>query len=212
MTELTPAAPSRLVLLLPAHSTFLTAITPPTITPTITILHPHPPRLLTYLSRAYLTPIDAGAKYWQILDTALTRRLADDLAFKAEQGLEVSSDSNGETIIQVTIRKAVGGTKGMSRSLEALVRQAGDGWKVEPVSAVVNVEPISQAAGPATSMTPANAPPKTHADLDLPFNLTLTEQQKAARMGVPLPYAHEGEGAAVDLEFDDEEDDDDEEI
>ncbi|RYF41057.1 MAG: DUF3606 domain-containing protein [Cytophagaceae bacterium] len=29
---------------------------------------------------------------------------------------------------------------------------------------------------------------------------------------VPLPYAHEGEGAAVDLEIDDEDDEDDEEI
>ena len=213
-------APSRLVLLLPAHSTFLASITPPTISPTITILTPHPPPLLTYLSQAYLTPIEASAKYWQILDTATSRRLADDLSFKGELGLDVGTQSNtteSSSIVQVLVRKATGGTKGMSRSLEALV--IGEkGWTVKSVSDVIPIEPIQHAAaksGPGqqgNTNTNSSAPPKTHADLDLPFNLNLTDSQKAARMGVPLPYAHEGEGAAVDLEFDDEEDEDDEEI
>lgn len=211
-------APSRLVLLLPSHSTFLTAITPPTISPTVTILTPHPPPLLTYLSRAYLTPIEASPKYWQILETATSRRLADDLSFKGELGLEVGHASKGEAmVVQVLIRKATGGTKGMSRSLEALVSQVQErGWTVKQVSEILQVEPITQYTGAATSNTnqsgPAGQPPKTHADLDLPFNLNLTDSQKAARMGVPLPYAHEGEGAAVDLDFDDEDEEDDEEI
>jgi elongator complex protein 5 len=119
-------------------------------------------------------------------------------------------------IVQVLVRKATGGSKGISRSLEAMVPGRStpsakmESMTVRPVSAILSITPIS--AVPAASGTTAGAPPKTHADLDLPFNLTLTDHQKAARMGVPLPYAHEGEGAAVDLEIDDEEDEDDEEI
>lgn len=165
-------------------------------------------------------PIEASGRYWQILETASSRRLAEDLSLKGELDSEPST-SKRDTVVQVVVRKATGGTKGMSRSLEALTcsSSAGaGGWVVKPVSAIMDISPIS--AVPTTATQPAGSasgaagapPPKTHADLDLPFNLHLTDQQKAARMGVPLPYAHEGEGAAVDLEFDDEEDEDDEEI
>jgi elongator complex protein 5 len=152
---------------------------------------------LSYLSKAYLTPIEASPKFWQILETAQSRHVGDDLAFKGE------IDDNPNMVIQTLVRKAAGGSKGISRSLEAFTSQG-----VEKVGDVMEIMPVSHAIGPGGS----GVAPKTHADLDLSFNLNLTDSQKAARMGVPLPYAHEGEGAAVDLEIDDEDDEDDEEI
>jgi elongator complex protein 5 len=130
------------------------------------------------------------------------------LSFRGEAGLEVGQ--SGDIVVQTLVRKAVGGSKGITRSLEALSLNAGQ-LVVKKVSDIMEVAPITTAPSGSTT-TVAGQPPKTHADLDLPFNLNLTDSQKAARMGVPLPYAHEGEGAAVDLEIDDEEDDDDEEI
>jgi elongator complex protein 5 len=206
-----PTAPSRLVLLLPSASPLLPSILPPTISPTLTLLTPHPPALLTYLSQAYLVPIEASPRFWQILETAQSRHLAEDLAFKGEAGLDIGAGQGSDMVLQVLVRKAAGGSKGISRSLEALSPSSlGGDAKVVAVSSMMSIEPIS--AAPASTGVQGTAPPKTHADLDLPFNLTLTDQQKAARMGVPLPYAHEGEGAAVDLEIDEEEDEDDEEI
>jgi len=202
-----PIAPSRLVLLLPSASPLLPSILPPSISSTLTLLSPHPPALLTYLSQAYLVPIEASPRFWQILEIAQSRHLAEDLAFKGEAGLDIGAGQGSDMVLQVLVRKAAGGSKGISRSLEALSPSS---MKVVAVSSIMSIEPIS--AAPASTGVQGTAPPKTHADLDLPFNLTLTDQQKAARMGVPLPYAHEGEGAAVDLEIDDEEDEDDEEI
>jgi elongator complex protein 5 len=193
---LTVTAPSRLVLLIPAHSSLLPSLIPPTASSTLTLLTPHPPSLLSYLSKAYLTPVEASPKFWQILETATSRHLGDDLSFKGEL------DPSTNIIVQSLVRKAAGGSKGISRSLEAFT------GRVEKVGDVMEVMPVSNAVGPGGS----GVAPKTHADLDLSFNLNLTDSQKAARMGVPLPYAHEGEGAAVDLEIDDEDDEDDEEI
>jgi elongator complex protein 5 len=197
-------APSRLVLLLPASSPLLSSLIPPTTSSTLTLLSPHPPQLLSYLSKAYLTPIEASPKFWQILETAQSRHLTDDLSFKGEAGLEVGQVGN--MIIQTLVRKAAGGSKGISRSLEAFSLGA-----VKRVSDIMEIMPMN-APTPGSGSGPTGQPPKTHADLDLPFNLNLTDSQKAARMGVPLPYAHEGEGAAVDLEIDEDDDEDDEEI
>jgi elongator complex protein 5 len=52
----------------------------------------------------------------------------------------------------------------------------------------------------------------THADLALPFNLSLTDAQRAQRGAVPLPYAHEGEGADVRMGMDWSDDEEDDEV
>lgn len=246
------SAPSRLILLLPAHSPLLPTLLPPTISPTLTLLIPHPPALLTHLSTSYLTDIDASPKFWGLLETAQSRRLAEDLAFRGVAGLEIGSTSaangNGSAtdmgvqgeegyIVQVLVRKAQGGIKGISRSLEAVLPakapasislsqtsslpgQARGEWSVHPISALIPIRPIiaqpqsqqtqHQGQGLGSSDTNVKAKPTTHAELDLPFNLNLTDAQRRARMGVPLPYAHEGEGAGVELEFEDEDEEDEE--
>jgi elongator complex protein 5 len=182
-------------LLLPASAPLLSSLIPSS---TLTLLSPHPPQLLSYLSKAYLTPIEASPKFWQILETAQSRHLIDDLSLKGEAGLEVGQVGN--MVIQTLVRKAAGGSKGISRSLEAFSLGA-----VKRVSDIMEIIPMN-APTPGSGSGSTGQPPKTHADLDLPFNLNLTDSQKAARMGVPLPYAHEGEGAAVDLEIDEDED------
>lgn len=106
------------------------------------------------------------------------------------------------------VRKAIGGTKGISRSLEALVdSNTGAGLEVRTIGSLIPLNPVVS----APSAEPVKGT-QTHADLSLPFNLSLTDSQRAARLNVPLPYAHEGEGAGAVLQFDEEEEEDDEEI
>ena len=75
-----------------------------------------------------------------------------------------------------------------------------------PIDEVVRVNPF---AAPMSGSAGIDTKETTHADLNLPFNLNLTDAQRRQRQGVPLPYAHEGEGA--DLGWEEEEDDDDDE-
>ncbi|KAJ9119305.1 hypothetical protein QFC24_005776 [Naganishia onofrii] len=76
-------APSRLVLLLPAHSSLLDHLVTPSISlsSTITLLSLHPPALLRHLSNTYLVPpppsgsLDsssdpAGLRFWSILNAS----------------------------------------------------------------------------------------------------------------------------------------------
>lgn len=158
--------------------------------------------------------------------------MAEDLAYKGEAGLEVGgtvispvSGAGGEPsekgghVVQVLVRKAQGGIKGISRSFEAILPPHAAPsstlpsgiWPVHPVSDLIPVRPVSNiptSNNPNTAGTKAK--PTTHAELDLPFNLNLTESQRRARMVVPLPYAHEGEGAGLELEFEDEDEEDEE--
>ncbi|RSH81395.1 hypothetical protein EHS25_006927 [Saitozyma podzolica] len=85
------------------------------------------------------------------------------------------------------------------------------GGPVVPLSVValetlVQVNPVS---GPTTSRPGPDAADGTHDALGLPFNLSLTEEQRRRRGDVPIPYAHEGEG--VELGWEEEEDDEDDE-
>ena len=171
--------------------------------------------------------------------------MAEDLAYKGEAGLEVGfagltsasgfapgsgSAAGSETgareggfVVQVLVRKAQGGIKGISRSFEALLppstaTSSPSGiWTAHPVSDLIPIRPITNIPSNTDPHTPGAGPgsgpkakPTTHAELDLPFNLNLTDSQRRARMGVPLPYAHEGEGAGVELEFEDEDEEDEE--
>jgi elongator complex protein 5 len=99
-----------------------------------------------------------------------------------------------DAVVLVLLRKAAGGAKGILRSVEGF-RSA-----PLPLERMVDFRPA------------AVAKVTTHADLNLPFNLSLTEQQREARGAVPLPYAHEGEGADLGMGMDWSDDEEDEEI
>ncbi|WVQ82057.1 hypothetical protein IAT38_004185 [Cryptococcus sp. DSM 104549] len=216
-------APSRLVLVLPP-SPIRSHLTPPTFTPTLTLLTPNPPPLLTHLSRLYLSPISTSPSpnLWMVLENASKRSLGPELAYRGEQGLEVERDwgRGGEGVVQCLVRKSTGGIKGIARSLEgvrfapSLAPGQGQGrgpLGVVPLETLVELNPLST---PVSDGTPGGSGRQatTHAELDLPFNLSLTDAQRKQREAVPLPYAHEGEGASGDLIWEDEEETDDEEI
>ena len=147
--------------------------------------------------------------FWQILERSRERRTGENLAWSADEGVEISIDwfEPRGAIVQILIRKSTGGSKGITRILAALTR-AVVGLKTVSLSELVSTDPIS---GPgALSRTMGN-----EMEIDVPFNLALTEEQRRRRAEVPLPYAHEGEGvgagAGAGLDWGDEEDDDDDE-
>lgn len=140
------------------------------------------------------------------LDRARDRQLPEKLAYGGLDGAECSGDwSTTGGIVQILIRKPTGGVKGISRSLAAIFGTNGI-LSVGPVSDFLTVNPID--APGFSDRASIDKPASTHIDLNLPFNLSLTDEQKRRRGEVPLPYAHEGEG--VGIEFGEEEDDDDE--
>ncbi|KAK8854930.1 hypothetical protein IAR55_003669 [Kwoniella newhampshirensis] len=213
-------APSRVVLLLPPSSAIYPYLIPPTFSPTITLITPHPPPLVDHLSKLYLSPVSSSPipNFWMVLENATKRNLGAELAYRGEEGIEVDPLWSTYTagVVQVLVRKAVGGTKGISRSLEGLkiVPSSSSSARDERLSLVdlgelVKLDPL---ATPIPDTSGTGRPAQTHAELDLPFNLSLTESQRRQRGAVPLPYAHEGEGASGDLIWEDEEETDDEEI
>ncbi|WWC63153.1 uncharacterized protein I303_105753 [Kwoniella dejecticola CBS 10117] len=234
-------APSRLVLLLPPHSTLYASLIPPTFNSTLTLLTPHPPRLVEHLSKSYLSPISSppSPNLWMILENATKRSLNDDLSFKADSSAfefdPTWTHHGGCAVVQVLIRKPTGGIKGISRSLEGVkliesenendngansdfgsqgvIRGKGLQLQLQivPLDRLVDLNPFSRPAAQGEIMG-KQGESKTHSELDLPFNLSLTDEQKRKRAEVPLPYAHEGEGASGDLIWEDEEETDDEEI
>ncbi|WVF72626.1 hypothetical protein IAT40_007444 [Kwoniella sp. CBS 6097] len=229
-------APSRLVLLLNPSTPFYSHLIPPAFSPTLTLLSPHPPELVEHLSKSYLSPISTSPSpnLWMILENATKRSIGAELAYKGEEGLEVDPEwlREGKGVVQVLVRKATGGIKGISRSLEALAKPSGtgtgtgmneqggsggrghEGLNVTPLEKIVDLNPfITPGPGPGSMIASTDGKPITsHAELDLPFNLSLTDDQKRKRAAVPVPYAHEGEGASGDLIWAEEEDEDDEEI
>jgi elongator complex protein 5 len=139
-----------------------------------------------------------------VLDRARERQIPEKLAYGGLDGIEICPDWTATgCIASILVRKATGGVKGISRSLAA-IRGADDRIRTGPVSELLFVDPLHSAG---LSEKNSEAPAHTHMDLKLPFNLSLTDDQKKRRGAVPLPYAHEGEG--VSLEFGDEDDDDD---
>ncbi|WRT68229.1 uncharacterized protein IL334_005205 [Kwoniella shivajii] len=216
-------APSRLILLLPPSSIIHSALIPPSFNSTITLLTPHQPSLVQHLSKSYLSPISItpSPNLWMILENATKRSISSDLAYKGEEGIEADPNwltNGGNAIIQVLVRKATGGIKGISRSLEAAKCSTGDidtrsELEVIELEDIINLNPITN---PTNTISPMengdNKPIQNHSELDLPFNLSLTDDQRRKRAEVPLPYAHEGEGASGDLIWEDEEETDDEEI
>lgn len=161
-----------------------------------------------------------------VLENAMKRGVGRELAYKGEEGLDVGArDWEDGVGVGVLVRKATGGIKGISRSLEAVVLSPPSQPSSSPTNSTLTLPPLSSLINltPFTPPPPSAIPPDasalgypaqaaTHADLDLPFNLSLTDSQRQARAQVPLPYAHEGEGASGDLVWEDEEESDDEEI
>lgn len=161
-----------------------------------------------------------------VLENAMKRGVGRELAYKGEEGLEVGARDWEEGVgVSVLVRKATGGIKGISRSLEAVVLTPPSHPSSSATHSQLTLPPLSSLISltPFTLPPPSAIPPDasahgypsqaaTHADLDLPFNLSLTDSQRQARAQVPLPYAHEGEGASGDLVWEDEEESDDEEI
>lgn len=144
-----------------------------------------------------------------MIERARDRRTGDELAWSGSHGVEISVDwkeSKG-AIVQILVRKAVGGTKGISRHLSAL-KMSSDGLRSVALAELVQLNPMSNPAPLGTGVSQGDG-------MDVPFNLSLTDEQRRRRGDVPLPYAHEGEGAGPvggELDWGDEEDEDDEEI
>ena len=141
------------------------------------------------------------------MDRARDRKLPETLGYNGFEGAEVTGDwSQKGAIVSVLVRKATGGTKGITRGLAALVPSDTPGrMRVADASALVNISPI---IAPGAGGGPVDKPPTTHVDLGLPFNLSLTDEQRRRRGEVPLPYAHEGEGVGIEYGDADEEDED----
>ena len=178
----------------------------------VTILSVHSPNLVNHLSRLYLTPIECTPSFWQILQRASERRTGDQLALAGQAGMEVRmdwGDAKG-VIVQIFVKKPTGTIKGIDRYLGALSISS-TGLKSVPLSTLVKVHPISSTDRPNDRNESTGFP----SDLNIPFNLNLTDDQKRRRGEVPLPYTHEGEGARSGLasgmawiDQDDDEDDD----
>ncbi|WVQ68153.1 uncharacterized protein L199_006359 [Kwoniella botswanensis] len=212
-------APSRLILLLPPSSTIYHSLITPSFHSTLTLITPHSPHLVEHLSKSYLSPISSipSPNLWMILENTTKRSTHQDMALKASsEKIEFdpcwTQSLGGPTaIVQVLVRKPTGGIKGISRSLEGLkFNDEEKEFRVVDLDQLVDLNPFSK---PLTaSVSGGDKTINTHSELDLPFNLSLTNEQRNKRAQVPLPYAHEGEGASGDLIWEDEEETDDEEI
>ncbi|KAL1407337.1 hypothetical protein Q8F55_006759 [Vanrija albida] len=195
-------APSRLILALPASHPLTDDLISATFSPSLALLTPVNPRVVEHISRAYLAPADDSPRFWQLLETARARKLGDDLAIRAKDGVEVGAPE--EQVVQVLLRKPTGGAKALVRALDGFRKAAAGGWESAALDQVVDTQPV---LAPTETKRAT-----THADLHLPFNLQLTDAQKEARGAVPLPYAHQGEGADLGMGMDWSDDEEDEEI
>lgn len=187
-------APGRLILSLPT-SEFYEDVLSATLSPSLTLLTPHNARAVESTSRALLIRADED-RFWHQLSPSQ----GDALALRGAEGVDINPCD--EYVVQILTRKATGGAKGMLRSLEGIRRRKGPQERWDPVAleTVVTASPLTE-----VKVT-------THADLALPFNLSLTDRQRAERGAVPLPYAHEGEGADLGMGMDWSDDEEDEEI
>ncbi|KAI9637244.1 uncharacterized protein MKK02DRAFT_43164 [Dioszegia hungarica] len=147
-------APSRLTLLLSPHSALYPSLLPPSFCAPLTQLQPHPLSLLSALSTAYLAPISPDPRFTDLLTMASERRIGERMAWLGESSLGDWSAGSGQgagsgsggggvgkgkgkrmdsgdgqgvavAAVQVVVRKATGGAKGMSRSLEGLASTSG---------------------------------------------------------------------------------------
>ncbi|WWC90886.1 uncharacterized protein L201_005823 [Kwoniella dendrophila CBS 6074] len=219
-------APSRLVLSLPSTSTKIhSSIIPPSFNSTLTLINSFQPKLIEHLSKSYLSPITTipTPNFWMILENSIKRNLQNDLSFKSDSTLPFEFDPNWDiksdksAILQILVRKPTGGIKGISRSLEAVKLNTTTEQQIEnqsldiiPLDSLIDLNPFSKPL--SNNDIGGEKQINTHSELNLPFNLSLTDDQKNKRAQVPLPYAHEGEGASGDLIWEDEEETDDEEI
>lgn len=177
-------------------------MTSATLSSSLALLYPHHPLAVETAARAELVPTSNESGFWSLLNTSTANGDGDSLALRAADGVEVAPRDH--YVLQVLLRKATGGAKGMQRSTEAIKCDESQRWSVVALDEIVH--PFQAVA----STTAASAAGTTHADLNLPFNLSLTDRQRAERCAVPLPYAHEGEGADLGMGMDwsdDEEDD-----
>lgn len=121
-------APSRLTLLLPDTSPLLRDLTRTNFSSTLTCLRLHAPTVLNRLAEEHLTkpPEDGdlakpGNRTWSLLQRV--EETWDDLADEGSTDWAVGGGGGGGgALVELTVRKAHGGsTKGMTRSLEALL-------------------------------------------------------------------------------------------
>lgn len=161
---------------------------PASLSPGLVLLTPHHPKAVEVMAqRLLLTPDDV--RFYPLLDLYS----GDSLALSATAGVEVGKPQS--YVVQILIRKATGGAKAIVRAVE--------GFTDRPV-------PLETVA--SFKLLAEEKRTTTHADLNLPFNLSLTDRQKSERGAVPLPYAHEGEGADLGMGMDWSDDEEDDEI
>ncbi|ORX38683.1 hypothetical protein BD324DRAFT_621923 [Kockovaella imperatae] len=215
-------SPGRLTLLLPYASTILQTLIHPSFSPTLSLLTILNPRVVEFLSKSYLQPVSSSPPFWMILERAKERRTPEQLAYNGEEGVEVGdwTRSKSGAVVQVLVRKATGGIKGISRTLASISAQnhtsnssSREELVAGPVDSVVDIKPFAAPTSASSLGRSARVdrPAQTPTEMNLPFNLSLTDEQRRRRGQVPLPYAHEGEGADL-MEYGDDEDEDDEEI
>lgn len=188
ISAVSASKPGRLILSLPRDSRFLPLIAPASLSSGLVLLTPHNPRAVEAMAqRLLLTPEDP--RFFSLLD-----RFSGDTLALAGSGLEVGEPSSYS--VQVLIRKATGGAKAIVRAVEGY-----SSGKSVPLEQVASFKLVTEEKRTTT-----------HADLNLPFNLSLTDRQKNERGAVPLPYAHEGEGADLGMGMDWSDDEEDDEI
>lgn len=177
------STPSRLILHATRPSKLVPLLTLPTFSPSIVQLTAHPPVLLAYLAKDYLTPpppASPKAKFWSaFLPLSERSRDVDRLVYGATG--EGRSEAS-EMVLEILVRggEGPGRKRGIERELEgwSLSEGACDLTKLESLKGVWTKKTIAEAAPDPTQ--------------NVSFNLNLTSSQQESRAQVPLPYAHEG--------------------
>lgn len=191
-TQADPPAPSRLVISIASSSGIYQSLLTPTFCSSLTHIQPLSPDLLRYISHTYLKTVSSDPAFLSLVERALARRLPEYFASHAQKFLTVV----------MTVRKATGGAKAMLRNVAAFDSET---------CSVMELDKLLLYDTLGTSSNVPTSRPSTHADLGIPFNLSITDDQRQRRDAIPVPYVHEGEGVELGWE-EEEEDDDDEEI
>ncbi|TRM66167.1 hypothetical protein BD626DRAFT_486927 [Schizophyllum amplum] len=143
----------------------------------------HSPALITHVAAEYGTPpppLGHEDRFWGVWMPVSARQATIDLTVNADADLAAD-----DTVVDILTRGAASRRKAIERRLEGWA----DGTPCE-VTALRSLRRIfSEKKRVIEETSTSGIPP----DMNVSFNLSLSEAQQRARAQVPLPYAHEGQ-------------------
>ncbi|KAG9054079.1 hypothetical protein FS842_006224 [Serendipita sp. 407] len=189
---------------------FITSLLSPSFSSALTHLRLYPPQLFLHLSQTFLISLpnsksseDDGrvdnSKFYTVF-SSFTRRERNEVERLVLQSGSTVREHESETVIEV-VRRTSNMRKGVERSLEGIKAwNIGEGGlTICPLDQLESLQPcfkkrvVEGGMGLTVDGGDQNRSDPTR---NLPFNLSLTEEQQASRAKVPLPYAHTGEGGS----------------